>query len=498
MNKLIWKELHEMRLIPVAIAAMVAMVLIVNDAISAWMASNGFGFAPMALKDCTLFLLLGLAGSGIFAGSVAIAPETGSGTLAFLSSLPIGRPRIWTAKVIAGVVIMASSAVTVTLCWGITVFCLFHGEWRLTAMPGRYDPILTPFGMQDPVLAGTLTDALSDWICASALHAATATFAVVACLYCAALLVSTLTDRTATAGIVAMIASVGVAGGLLCILNALGSHVLTLAGLTATENNPNSLQAEAIACTVVVIGLLSTSFVAFCYGDSLRTRRRLGIAAVLMLGWLTTSGVAFAAYGRYWQAPLTAIAVRKSDAFVANRAEHDRQATVVAAPLFRGQHWTVFFDHAVINDPFPRDGNGRENDGTGWAVIHLMSNDLDTPGAVPVNAIGGNGVQPVVIHQWSHRPDNADIQRMRDAALQAAVQRGMSGRTATAQRIAPGHYVASVLILYTPDPPAGQLRRAVKLYDKRGRMIGAINIVADKVPFVDHCKAAPGGTCSDD
>jgi hypothetical protein len=497
MNKLIWKELREMRLIPVAIPLMVVVILLVCDAASNWMPAHGVGgLQPMGPNDTLLFLMLGLAGSGIFVGSVAIAPELGNGTLAFLTALPIGRPRVWTAKVIAGVITMAASAATVTLGWSITVLCLFHGR----------QPVQAASGVHDPIIANALTDTAVDWISRSAFHTAIVVTALIACSYCVSLLVSTLVDRTSTAAIVAVIASAAAGAGLFYSVNLLDSHQWIPGDgniILVDEHDPHSLPAVVIAYALIVLGLLSASFVAFCQGDSLRTRRRLVIAAVVLLGWSTAGGLGFAAYGRHLQEGWQSIAIRRRQAWRADVAEY-HTVTTVAAPAVHGQHWTIYIDHALIGAPYFQP-----------VVIGIGTDDLDTPGAIPVKAKGGDGVYGYVARPTAYdlgpfeyyrsaskvmvvgEPGEMDWRGLPDEPADVTVLPSTSGTTAP-RRIVQSPTVAKVQVYYWAKAPVGPERKTVRLYDTRGRIVGAIDVVIRSTAmFVDHCKTAPGGVCSD-
>jgi hypothetical protein len=441
MNRLIWKELREIRLIPLAIPLLVVVALLVCDASSNWMAAHiGTSWVPMRLVDCPIFLIFGLAAPGLFAGSGAIAPETGSGTLAFLTSLPTGRPRLWTAKVIAGLTVMAASALTVTLSYLVTVSLLFPGESAIKGISGS--------------------------------DGAVAVFVLAAYVYCVALLVSTLVDRTITAAVVAVIASVGAGCGLMSLIGVLSD---------LDEHDPHVVLTGITLYGLGFLGLLTASFTAFCQGDSLRTRRRLVIAGVVLSAWFTTWGLGFAAYGnnvrQHWE---RAQQLRSLAAGNANEAEYRRFTTTVEAPAGHGQHWTILVDNALIN--------------TGFRIctIDIGANDLDVAGAVPVKAMADRGIAPEILPaggrfgkgRW--RP----TEYYRGSPI-VTVMQYPGGHLGVSRPIVPGPTIARVVVGCGAQPPLGSDHQTVRLVDKLGRVVGAIDIVVrSKSVYVDHFQEA--------
>jgi ABC-type transport system involved in multi-copper enzyme maturation permease subunit len=418
MNKLIWKELREMRMIPVAVPLLAALLFLVYDAVLAWMAAHGSGTSAwMTPNDCTWFLILGAAASGIFAGSSAVAPETGSGTLMFLTSLPISRPRLWTAKLVAGFIITVASVITVVLAFLPIAYCLL--------------PIKIIF---DPNTAYFIT-------------------LITAYVYCVALLASTLVDRSITAAVIAVIASVTAGIGFVGLLS----------GFSALDqHDPHGLQAMYVAGASIYLGLLITSFLAFCRGGSLRTSRRWVIASVTLLAWFVGGGLCFAAYGDYyaqrWDSDNYRVGLLQSQQAIAS---YSSGSMTIVAPTLHGQRWLILMDHALIGK-------------TRYASIDLESNDLDTPSAIPIRAEGDRAVRASI---------GGVVNLSRDyyrGSIGTTVISPAGPHFAVGHPFPAGPIAVRVNIAYTPQAPAGDEHQTVRLYDQEGRVVGAVDIVGSK------------------
>lgn len=171
MKMLFWKEWHELRALPLGAAVAVAVLMTCVKVLTR-------GSHDPFLAE-TAFILVGVwLLFGAVAGASAITQEIGSGTLQFLSSLPISRGTIWWVKSSAALGMLLPTVLSSSIVWA-----LFHMLW---APPG----------------ARSLNDFLG--VLAFFLPCLLGVFVV-------ALAVSPFFDRTMSAVIVAVLAAIGIA-----------------------------------------------------------------------------------------------------------------------------------------------------------------------------------------------------------------------------------------------------------------------------------------------
>ena len=108
MKQLLWKEWMELRYVPLVTPALFALLTYFGHVIgSGW---NLESFNAM-MPYCAL--------AGVLAGCGSFSSEVGSGTLSFITSLPVSRKQIWLAKFSAGLI-----AIAISIAGAFVVFVL--------------------------------------------------------------------------------------------------------------------------------------------------------------------------------------------------------------------------------------------------------------------------------------------------------------------------------------------------------------------------------------
>lgn len=116
MKQLFWKEWRELRLLP--LGAALAVVLLMGG-VKAYTQYDG---APFPTPDMMLPSLVGAwLLFGVLAGAGLFAQEIGTGTLQFMSSLPVPRRTIWWVKVTMAFGVLLLSLLTSAVAW--TALC---------------------------------------------------------------------------------------------------------------------------------------------------------------------------------------------------------------------------------------------------------------------------------------------------------------------------------------------------------------------------------------
>ena len=240
MNRLIWKELVEQRYVPVAYAGLLTTIIVVWFVMGNFMASHGGGANDRLDFESAVQLLFGaIPLSGLLVGSSAISNEVGSGTLSFLSALPVSRARIWWSKIIAGLSTAGMSTAMMIAAFSICIACLFgHKELghAVSVMSVGYDggwEVWTVIG-----LAFLIIFALSN-------------------------LVSLFCDRPMAAAGISLIFGLS---GIFSIAN--------IAGI----RDPYDLSGVLVGIGYVSFVILTTSLLIFNRGEMLRSRQRFMVA----------------------------------------------------------------------------------------------------------------------------------------------------------------------------------------------------------------------------
>jgi len=256
MKALVWKEWRENRLLIVwAIALM--LVVLFGD-VTYDLLSHSIRIEAQELQAMTVFVWFV---SALLCGSSMLSPEIGSGSLQFLSILPVSRARIWCTKLASGLCLLAACLLA---SWLATmVFC---GIAELTGF-------VTPSG-NEPIGA---------WL---------GYYGFTLPLFVTGFLVGTLIDRTISALMASM------------VVVALLTEAITLAetfvvGLFQGPVGGSEPWAQIFITIValVTVALAAISYKIFTQGETLRTSKRfvilagclappLALVAACAIGWL--------------------------------------------------------------------------------------------------------------------------------------------------------------------------------------------------------------------
>jgi ABC-type transport system involved in multi-copper enzyme maturation permease subunit len=232
MKAIIWKEWHENRLILAWASLLTFGVSIIGMWLNAGSSSlppTSDAFVGIAILPCGL--------SAMLCGAAMISPDIGSGSLQFLSTLPISRARIWLAKCLFGVCLAAGTIAASLVSMAIYVAIAVATHHMRPASP-------TPY--QWPIEYYTAPILL---------------FAIGAAA-------GTTFDRT----ISALMASVIVAGMVF--------PTLTLISDLAQKYAPSYVDVFYwVVFAAWTAAFLSASFTVFTRGESLKTEKRMWIMA---------------------------------------------------------------------------------------------------------------------------------------------------------------------------------------------------------------------------
>ncbi len=134
MNLLYWKEWREQRIV-VAAMPLVTFALIIGYAVCKSAGALGENRTP-ALDGGAVagFLAFTWLMSAALCGAQVMAPEVSSGTLRFLTMLPVTRGRLWRGKVLAGAgatlgCMAGASLVTLAVCALLRQFHQFDDDY---------------------------------------------------------------------------------------------------------------------------------------------------------------------------------------------------------------------------------------------------------------------------------------------------------------------------------------------------------------------------------
>lgn len=257
MKELIWKELREQRFIPVAMAMLMAAALTVLYVGSLWAEAHNAGTA-LKVGETTFPFILSLWVPGLFAGSGAIAPEIGNRTIQFLSTFPIGRPKIWTAKVLSGLVVTALSIVASTVAYSITILVMFGWHDFVHQMASIFH---ADSDTAQLLISGILFAAYGYAVC---------------------LFASSLVDRAVVAVVVGLVVAIAV-------------YVAFGALVVSSQIHPLGPWARAILmCTftaALTMAFLAASYSAFSTGSTMQPAPRNKRALVVLGAGLVISGL---------------------------------------------------------------------------------------------------------------------------------------------------------------------------------------------------------------
>jgi len=236
-KQLFWKEWRELRLLPLGAALTVALAL------AAVKATTRYYHDPFPRPaDVEGVLLVGWPLFAVLAGAGLFSQEIGTGTLAFLSSLPVSRRTLWWVKAATALGALLLSLLASGLTW--TALCWLWSPQSPLAMwnggetaPGRMIETFSFVGM--------------------------VTLALLFCLS-VSLAVSPLFDRSLTASIFGVLA---------CVAVVLGHSAL----VSGVRHGDGALWATLLALSTLTFG--AASFYTWTRGESLRGPKRYGVAA---------------------------------------------------------------------------------------------------------------------------------------------------------------------------------------------------------------------------
>jgi ABC-type transport system involved in multi-copper enzyme maturation permease subunit len=151
MKQLFWKECYELRFLPLGAALAVAALLVGLKAYTHLLHDSyptSEALIPVLIGIWLLFAAL--------TGSGTIAQEIGTGTLQFLSSLPVSRRTLWWVKAGAAFGMLLPSLLTSTLTW--LLCCEAWGTGKAITNPIGVEFFL---GYALPILLGVFAIALA-------------------------------------------------------------------------------------------------------------------------------------------------------------------------------------------------------------------------------------------------------------------------------------------------------------------------------------------------
>ncbi|MBV9848991.1 MAG: ABC transporter permease subunit [Armatimonadetes bacterium] len=267
MKQLFWKEWYELRLLPLASAVCVALLIFTAKVFAkTYDSAHRFTFGDTILPLVATWMLFGL-----LAGAGLIAQEVGSGGLQFLSALPVSRPRVWWVKVITALGMLLLSVLTSAAAWAVIDAFVFqsaffndpfwHGHMALWAMTGMALLLLLGF------------------------------FAV-------ALAVSPFLDRPISAVVAALLTSIAWLG---ILQNAASEYVDYVAHgrmYTWQPNDPHTHDIGLILMLMVALSIpvfAAISYWTFTRGETLRSARRFRVGALTGTVSLVMAGLIFVA-----------------------------------------------------------------------------------------------------------------------------------------------------------------------------------------------------------
>jgi ABC-type transport system involved in multi-copper enzyme maturation permease subunit len=255
MKTFYWKEWREGRLgilwAPLLTLVLLAMASVYN--LDALQHRQNMDLVDAGATEGLILILWFF--SAILCGASMMAPEIGSGSLQFLSSLPISRRRIWWTKIVVGLVTLALCIVGTALAYYVGYSIAFH------------------VGAFDRPINRIVLDFLSTAPWQLPL--------IILPLFSLGALVTMLVDRTITA-LVGTIITAAVFGSLII-------YFISQFG-NAVGNSGNIILQGMLTLTVPFF--LSISYRTFMRGETLKTSNRFKVA---IPGFLADVVIVFAA-----------------------------------------------------------------------------------------------------------------------------------------------------------------------------------------------------------
>ena len=215
--------------------------------------------ATLGLATMACFVAGVLSGCGLFSGEVA------SGTLTFLTMLPITRPRIWRSKVGAGLLTLGASIAGIGIAGAVIMLSFAHSA--ISRIPYLSHSPLDLKGAMIASMAG-------------------AAFTGIGC-FIVALVVSLLLDRTLTSAIVSIAACLGIP--------LLISGAVNAAEMQWPSSHGYWYYAMELMSILAIPSFLGASFYIFVHGETLRTTKRFILLAKALSCWASINIMVLAA-----------------------------------------------------------------------------------------------------------------------------------------------------------------------------------------------------------
>ena len=259
MKQLFWKEWYELRLVPLAAAGCVVVLIFAARVFEAPAAGQ-----PFQLRDTFLPLLATWIIFGLLTGAGLIAQEVGSGGLQFLSALPTSRRQIWWVKVGTALGMLLLSVVSSALVWAVIGAVMFHAGFF-------HDPL-----WQMPALA----------------HSVGADMLALLGCFSIALAMSPFLDRSISAAVAALLFALAYFALLGNLAGAYVDYYGRLYGWQGSDphsRNADTLNLLLIALSIPLFG--AVSYWTFTRGETLRSAKRFRVGALAGAVSLTIIGL---------------------------------------------------------------------------------------------------------------------------------------------------------------------------------------------------------------
>ncbi len=257
MKQLFWKEWYELRFLPLA-SAVGIMTLDLGYIVYEHTLSHS---SPAIVSDTFMLLLFVWHLCALVAGASLFSSEIGSGTLIFLSALPVSRHRLWAVKTATAFLALLASLVTSSLSWLIAE--------RLSLGGGRTHAFLYELTPDHASLIVGLISVLG--------------------FFTGALAVSPLLDRVmsalAAASLVGIVSLIGLGGF---------AYQYLLKHFGPFENTwPTDLPLYCALGLLSILAAAAISYRTFTGGETLRSAKRFRVAALTGAVSLLTAVLAF-------------------------------------------------------------------------------------------------------------------------------------------------------------------------------------------------------------